>query len=348
MRLYPCEVEPLAVVGLEVRVGRLLAESAEGLGEVAVEDHQRVSGLGVLVEPLGEQDVGAQVHRPAPELREPLALELLVLDVLGRGGSGIGGMTLSSVMAIVPGGRPVDGDLAGRAVEVAGRLVPLLPLAAVHRQLDDVPVGAVEGLVPVQQGLDAVVPGGTAEALERVSEGRLVDHGLLTRGQAVNVDAEDLLGPGSSRSGTSARRPSRWRASAAAGRRAACRPARGRSGPRSEARRPPPRPPRPTRRSPRSATSSAGNVDSCSWSGHPRRGSHRSGASGLSAVVAESAIRPRLHGRGGVDRLPARVRWGYSARGRGRCQGAARAENDRFRRPIEPRQSPAPRKPVPV
>ena len=53
---------------------------------MAVEDDQGIAGIGVRVEALGQQDVGAQVHRPAPELRQPLALDRLVLDVLRRGG----------------------------------------------------------------------------------------------------------------------------------------------------------------------------------------------------------------------------------------------------------------------
>ena len=94
-------------------------------------------------------------------------------------------------------GAGLDGDLPGRAVEVAGRPVPVLPFAAIHRELDDVPVGAVERLVLVQEGLDAVLAGrDEPEALERVSECLLVDHGLLTGRQALDVDAEDLLGPG--------------------------------------------------------------------------------------------------------------------------------------------------------
>ncbi len=204
-------------------------------------------------------------------------------------------MTLSSSTAIaaeVPAaslGAGFDRDLPGRAVEVAGCPVPLLPLAAIHGQLDDVPVGAVERLVLVQQGLDAVLAGrDQPQALERVSECGLIDHGLLSRRQAVDVDAEDLLGPGILadleprlallRGGEHHQQ---------AGRRAACRPALSRTGPRCEASRPAPRLsavtagprrrdsgwpryPRNPSHPGRAAIASAGHVASCSWSGHPR------------------------------------------------------------------------------
>ena len=86
-------------------------------------------------------------------------------------------------------------DLPGRAVEVPGGLVPLLPLASIHRQLDGVAVGPVKGLVPVQEGLDPIVPGGNLrQALHRVAQRGGVDHGVLAGLQPLDVDAEDLLG----------------------------------------------------------------------------------------------------------------------------------------------------------
>ena len=88
------QVKPLAVLGLEVRVGGLLAEARERLREMAVEDDQGITGVGMRVEALGQQDVGAQVHGPAPELRQPLALDRLVLDVLASWREAeIGGIT---------------------------------------------------------------------------------------------------------------------------------------------------------------------------------------------------------------------------------------------------------------
>ena len=77
------QVKPLAVVGLEVRVGRLFAKPAERLGEMPVEDDEGIARVGMRIEALGQEHVGPQVHGPAPELGQPLALDSLVLDVLG-------------------------------------------------------------------------------------------------------------------------------------------------------------------------------------------------------------------------------------------------------------------------
>ena len=82
-----------AVVAVELEALASTRASGSGSGgvsrkpskvvrEVAVEDRQRVARLGMLVEALGQQHVRAEVHRPAPELRQPLALDPDVLDVL--------------------------------------------------------------------------------------------------------------------------------------------------------------------------------------------------------------------------------------------------------------------------
>ena len=75
-------------------------------------------------------------------------------------GGGIAGMIWSSVIAMAPLVRRVDGDLPRRRVEVARRQVPLLALAAVHRHLHGVAVAAREGLVAVEERLHRVGAGG--------------------------------------------------------------------------------------------------------------------------------------------------------------------------------------------
>ena len=77
------DVKALAVVGLEIRIGRLGAEAVEVRMEMIVEEQQRIVRLGMLIESLRHQHSRRQVHRPAPELGQQLALDLDVPDVLG-------------------------------------------------------------------------------------------------------------------------------------------------------------------------------------------------------------------------------------------------------------------------
>ena len=88
----------------------------------------------------------------------------------------------------------LDRHFLRRTVEVAGCFVPLLAFAAVHRQLDDVSVAAVEGLIKVNQCLNTIMARGEeTQALERVTRSRGIDDHLLIGPKAVHIDAEDLL-----------------------------------------------------------------------------------------------------------------------------------------------------------
>ena len=153
-------VKPLGVLGRQIRIRRLLAPSADRVRKVPVVDDEGITGVRVRVVALGQQDVRAEVHRTAPELREPLGEQLLVLDVLRGRGLRDRRDDLVEDDRDRPGLRGIDRDLFRRRVEVAGSLVPLLAFAAIHRQLDDVAVGAPERLVAMQERLDAVRAGG--------------------------------------------------------------------------------------------------------------------------------------------------------------------------------------------
>src|SRR5215468_12769692 len=76
------DFEALIVIGLQVRIGRRFAESAEGVREMPMKHHQWVTSFGMLVETVWQQDAGPEVHRASPEFRQLLALNLYVLDVL--------------------------------------------------------------------------------------------------------------------------------------------------------------------------------------------------------------------------------------------------------------------------
>jgi hypothetical protein len=99
-----------------------------------------------------------------------------------------GGATLG-----VEGGPGSDLHPLGLRVEVSRRPVPALALTPVHRQLHDVAVGAVEGLVAVEDRLDPVATGRElGERVDRVAEDAGVDDRRLARAETLDVDAEDL------------------------------------------------------------------------------------------------------------------------------------------------------------
>jgi hypothetical protein len=159
-----------------------------------VEDDQRVAGLGMLVEALGQEQVGPEMHGTAPELRQELALDPLMADVLCVLGGRDGRDLPVEDDADGPGTAGVDAHLARPAQEVARGPAPLLALAAVHGQLDDMAVRPVERLVLVEKTLDGVFAGGQGgQASQGIAESRGVDESLFAGGQAVDVDAEDEL-----------------------------------------------------------------------------------------------------------------------------------------------------------
>ncbi len=115
--------------------------------------------LGMLVPAERQEDVRAEEHVASPELRQALAADALVPDELRGGRIGDGrdrrGRARSGWSRVARGrSRPAVGVLT----RLPGREVPVLALAAVHRQLHGVAVGAVERLVPVQDGLHEVRP----------------------------------------------------------------------------------------------------------------------------------------------------------------------------------------------
>ena len=88
----------------------------------------------------------------------------------------------------------IELDLAHGAVEIAGRLVPDLPFAAIHRQLHDMTILPTEGLVSMQQHLYAIRAGGhVGEAEARIADYLGVEDLRLAALPALGIDAEDLL-----------------------------------------------------------------------------------------------------------------------------------------------------------
>ncbi len=189
------EFEAVGVVGLEGVVGWLGAEAFEVGGEVAVEEHEGEFGLGVLVEAVWQEDVGAEVHGAAPEFGEAVALDAYVFDVLcvlwrGDGGDGFGEGELEA-------GAGLDGELDGFGEEVAGGAVPLAAFATVGREFEGMAIGAAEGLIEIEENLDVVVAGRElGEAADGVAVGFGGEDVGGARGELVDVGAEDDLGLG--------------------------------------------------------------------------------------------------------------------------------------------------------
>src|SRR6266545_765884 len=188
------DFKALDVIGLQVRVGRRFAESAECVREMAVKHHQRVTSFWMLVETVWQQDAGPEVHRASPEFCQLLALNLYMLDVLGVF------RRLNRRYHLIERDRNrlrrdrIDLDLSRLAVEIAGSQVPMLPLSTIHRQLHRMPVGPFEGLVLMQQRLNPVGSGGDLpQTFSRIAEDGAVNKSLLPRLQALNVNPENLL-----------------------------------------------------------------------------------------------------------------------------------------------------------
>ena len=144
---------------------------------------------------LGQQHVGADVHRLAPELGEQLALDLDVLHMcrVGRvallrraaGRHGVTGLQHLVELEVERAARDrVEMQQHGRAHQVARRDPQVVAVTARHVQRDDRAVGAVERRVDVEQRLHVVVAG----------------RQLVERGERVAVDVEAAVqGDGAAR-----------------------------------------------------------------------------------------------------------------------------------------------------
>src|ERR1700722_9334710 len=79
------DVEPLAVGGLQVGIGRRGSKIVEVIDKMIVKDHQREARVRMVVEALRYQNDGTYFHRASPELCKHRALSADVADVVGIG-----------------------------------------------------------------------------------------------------------------------------------------------------------------------------------------------------------------------------------------------------------------------
>src|SRR5581483_9211462 len=171
-----------------------LAKAAQLGHEVSVIDHDRIARVRVLVEALGQEHDRAHVHGPAPELRERVALDAHVLDVLRvlrlRDWRNL--LVEREAYRLRAGG--VDADLDRHVVEIPRRRVPMLPFAVIHVELDGAAVGSMEGVVSVEHRLYPVVTGrDLCDAREGIAERGSVDDRVFAWLEPVDVYAKGEL-----------------------------------------------------------------------------------------------------------------------------------------------------------
>src|SRR4029079_308425 len=98
-----------------------------------------------------QQNVRAEINRAAPEPTEQFALNADVVDVLRLGRRRNGRDDLVELQRKRWDPKPgVDPDPSRRAVEIPGLSLPVLALTHVGRELHDVSVRAMLGLVSIE------------------------------------------------------------------------------------------------------------------------------------------------------------------------------------------------------
>src|ERR1700754_1345298 len=186
------EFEACAVLGLQVRIGRLFAKVAEVRREMSVIDNKRVARFGMRVETFRQQDVRAEMHRASPELRQTFTLNLDVLDVLrvfGRFDRRDYFIERDRDWRVAADPHTLRG-----AIEISRRAVPLLSFATVHREFDCVTICAFESFVTMEQRLHCVLAGRhVGETAPWITKRALVQRFRLARFPGVDVNAEVLL-----------------------------------------------------------------------------------------------------------------------------------------------------------
>ena len=139
--------------------GGVVRKLVDVVREVAVEHHQRIVRVRMLVEPLRQQDVGRRDTSGRPQNFD--SSSLLMRMCLTNAVSALGCDRRDLLVERERDRRRVWPRHARSPAWNRGcrASLPVLPLALVRRQLDHRAVGAVEGLVAVQHRLHEIVAG---------------------------------------------------------------------------------------------------------------------------------------------------------------------------------------------
>ncbi len=155
--------------------------------------HERIVCGGMLVEALRQQDPRAEVGFATPELGQQLALDPDVLQIFRLLRVRKRRDLLLERDRDRAAGRRIDSNPARLAEQVPRFGAPDLAFPVIRRQLHDVAVFAVVGLVDVQHRLDRVIARRhLREAFDGKADGRVVDDGRRVRCEPVDVDAKEL------------------------------------------------------------------------------------------------------------------------------------------------------------
>ena len=185
------DMEALAVIRLQIGIGRLGAKAVEIVIEVIFRDCQGEARVGMFVETFGQQYVRAQIHRPPPELCEQRALNLHVANVLGVFRRFDWRNLLIHHYRDGLLRAPAQRDLQRLAVQICRRSVPVLPLALIHVQLHGMTVAAVKGFVAIEDRLREIFTrGNIAEIANGVAECGIVHRHRFARSQRIDVQTE--------------------------------------------------------------------------------------------------------------------------------------------------------------
>ena len=185
---------PLPHLRPRLRIGRRVAPAVgfHGAREVSMVDEQRITRVRVGVPSERQQHNRAKVHRPAPEFRQAIVLHTEILDLRRV----VRPLNLRDLLVHrnpdLAAMARIDVQLDRLAIQVSWLGGPALPLTAIHRHFDRVPIGAMKCLIPIDQRLNPVVARrNVLEAADWPTQHSVIDDGVLIRLQSVDIETED-------------------------------------------------------------------------------------------------------------------------------------------------------------
>ncbi len=186
------QVKAVREIRFQVRIRRRRAEFGNVVRKMPVENHEGISRPGMCREPLWQQHMRAEIHIAPPELREQLAADADVPDVLGVfSGLDRGDSPLERERG--PATKPwIEPDANRNRVQIARLALPMLTLSLVRWQQQRAPVPQVKGLVAIQHCLHQILAGrNLGQVARRPAERAIVEHHGLAGCQSLDIQSEN-------------------------------------------------------------------------------------------------------------------------------------------------------------